>query len=68
MIKLDNRTLHVHHFLNKRDENNCFQIKKINCEKQQKMKKLFKICQGTPGLSYTSEEVPDDYLMNWENV
>ena len=52
----------------KRDENNCFQIKKINREKQQKIKKLFKICQGTPGLPYTSEDVSDDYLMNWENV
>ena len=53
----------------KRDKNNCFQIKKINCEKQQKIKKLFKICQGTPGLPpYTSEDVSVDYLMNWENV
>jgi len=52
----------------KRDENNCFQIKKINCEKQQQIRKLFKICQGTPELPYTSEDVSDDYLMNWENV
>ena len=43
-------------------------IGKSNEKDNKKIKKLCKNCPGTHRLPHTSEDVFDDYLMNWENV
>jgi len=45
-----------------------FRLRKSIAKNNKKLRSYSKICQGTHGLPYTSEDVSDDYLMNWENV